>query len=130
MKKKKRVKAGSIALYVLAVVLLCYGAYMFYSAYAYVSEYYGYQGMSIMENLGEALQYMVSQSCLYVFFSILFYVSGVLLQKLNDLLQYVSCSEQIDVQEENDEVLPVEEAVSEEETVIQEDEAEALEAYP
>ena len=119
MKKKKRVKAGSIALYVLAVVLLCYGAYMFYSAYAYVSEYYGYQGMSIMENLGEALQYMVSQSCLYVFFSILFYVSGVLLQKLNDLLQYVSCSEQIDVQEENDEVLPVEEAVSEEETVIQ-----------
>lgn len=126
MKKKKRVKAGSIALYVLAVVLLCYGAYMFYSAYAYVSEYYGYQGMSIMENLGEALQYMVSQSCLYVFFSILFYVSGVLLQKLNDLLQYVSCSEQIDVQEENDEVLPVEEAVSEEETVIQEDEAEAL----
>ena len=122
MKKKKRVKAGSIALYVLAVVLLCYGAYMFYSAYAYVSEYYGYQGMSIMENLGEALQYMVSQSCLYVFFSILF------LQKLNDLLQYVSCSEQIDVQEENDEVLPVEEAVSEEETVIQEDEAEALEA--
>lgn len=128
MKKKKRVKAGSIALYVLAVVLLCYGAYMFYSAYAYVSEYYGYQGMSIMENLGEALQYMVSQSCLYVFFSILFYVSGVLLQKLNELLQYVSCSEQIDVQEENDEVLPVEEAVSEEETVIQEDEAEALEA--
>ncbi len=128
MKKKKRVKAGSIALYVLSVVLLCYGAYMFYSAYAYVSEYYGYQGMSIMENLGEALQYMVSQSCLYVFFSILFYVSGVLLQKLNDLLQYVSCSEQIDVQEENDEVLPVEEAVSEEETVIQEDEAEALEA--
>ena len=128
MKKKKRVKAGSIALYVLAVVLLCHGAYMFYSAYAYVSEYYGYQGMSIMENLGEALQYMVSQSCLYVFFSILFYVSGVLLQKLNDLLQYVSCSEQIDVQEENDEVLPVEEAVSEEETVIQEDEAEALEA--
>ena len=128
MKKKKRVKAGSIALYVLAVVLLCYGAYMFYSAYAYVSEYYGYQGMSIMENLGEALQYMVSQSCLYVFYSILFYVSGVLLQKLNDLLQYVSCSEQIDVQEENDEVLPVEEAVSEEETVIQEDEAEALEA--
>ena len=128
MKKKKCVKAGSIALYVLAVVLLCYGAYMFYSAYAYVSEYYGYQGMSIMENLGEALQYMVSQSCLYVFFSILFYVSGVLLQKLNDLLQYVSCSEQIDVQEENDEVLPVEEAVSEEETVIQEDEAEALEA--
>lgn len=128
MKKKKRVKAGSIALYVLAVVLLCYGAYMFYSAYAYVSEYYGYQGMSIMENLGEALQYMVSQSCLYVFFSILFYVSGVFLQKLNDLLQYVSCSEQIDVQEENDEVLPVEEAVSEEETVIQEDEAEALEA--
>lgn len=128
MKKKKRVKAGSIALYVLAVVLLCYGAYMFYSAYAYVSEYYGYQGMSIMENLEEALQYMVSQSCLYVFFSILFYVSGVLLQKLNDLLQYVSCSEQIDVQEENDEVLPVEEAVSEEETVIQEDEAEALEA--
>lgn len=128
MKKKKRVKAGSIALYVLAVVLLCYGAYMFYSAYAYVSEYYGYQGMSIMENLGEALQYMVSQSCLYVFFSILFYVSGVLLQKLNDLLQYVSCSEQIDVQEENDEVLPVEEAVSDEETVIQEDEAEALEA--
>lgn len=128
MKKKKRVKAGSIALYVLAVVLLCYGAYMFYSAYAYVSEYYGYQGMSIMENLGEALQYMVSQSCLYVFFSILFYVSGVLLQKLNDLLQYVSCSEQIDAQEENDEVLPVEEAVSEEETVIQEDEAEALEA--
>ena len=128
MKKKKRVKAGSIALYVLAVVLLCYGAYMFYSAYAYVSEYYGYQGMSIMENLGEALQYMVSQSCLYVFFSILFYVSGVLLQKLNDLLQYVSCSEQIDVQEENDEVLPVEEAESEEETVIQEDEAEALEA--
>ena len=115
-------------MYVLAVVLLCYGAYMFYSAYAYVSEYYGYQGMSIMENLGEALQYMVSQSCLYVFFSILFYVSGVLLQKLNDLLQYVSCSEQIDVQEENDEVLPVEEAVSEEETVIQEDEAEALEA--
>lgn len=128
MKKKKRVKAGSIALYVLAVVLLCYGAYMFYSAYAYVSEYYGYQGMSIMENLGEALQYMVSQSCLYVFFSILFYVSGVLLQKLNDLLQYVSYSEQIDAQEENDEVLPVEEAVSEEETVIQEDEAEALEA--
>ena len=128
MKKKKRVKAGSIALYVLAVVLLCYGAYMFYSAYAYVSEYYGYQGMSIMENLGEALQYMVSQSCLYVFFSILFYVSGVLLQKLNDLLQYVSCSEQIDVQEENDEVLPVEEAVSEEETVIQEYESESLEA--
>lgn len=128
MKKKKRAKAGSIALYVLAVVLLCYAAYMFYSAYAYVSEYYGYQGMSIMENLGEALQYMVSQSCLYLFFSILFYVSGVLLQKLNDLLQCVSCSEQIDVQEENDEVLPVEEAVSEEETVIQEDEAEALEA--
>lgn len=128
MKKKKRAKAGSIALYVLAVVLLCYAAYMFYSAYAYVSEYYGYQGMSIMENLGEALQYMVSQSCLYLFFSILFYVSGVLLQKLNDLLQCISCSEQIDVQEENDEVLPVEEAVSEEETVIQEDEAEALEA--
>lgn len=129
MKKKKRAKAGSIALYVLAVVLLCYAAYMFYSAYAYVSEYYGYQGMSIMENLGEALQYMVSQSCLYLFFSILFYVSGVLLQKLNDLLQCVSCSEQIDVQEENDEVL-LEEAVSEEDddAVIQEDEAEALEA--
>ena len=85
MNQKKRTRAGTIALYVLAVLLLCYGVYMMYSAYDYVSQYYAYQGMDIGSNLAEAVQYMVSQSYLYLCFALLFYVAGVILQKLNDL---------------------------------------------
>ena len=85
MNQKKRTRAGTIALYVLAVLLLCYGVYMMYSAYDYVSQYYAYQGMDIGSNLAEAVQYMVSQSYLYLCFALLFYVVGVILQKLNDL---------------------------------------------
>ena len=33
MNQKKRTRAGTIALYVLAVLLICYGVYMMYSAY-------------------------------------------------------------------------------------------------
>lgn len=85
MNQKKRTRAGTIALYVLAVLLLCYGVYMMYSAYDYVSQYYAYQGIDIGSNLAEAVQYMVSQSYLYLCFALLFYVAGVILQKLNDL---------------------------------------------
>lgn len=85
MNQKKRTRAGTIALYVLAVLLLCYGVYMMYSAYDYVSQYYAYQGMDIGSNLAETVQYMVSQSYLYLCFALLFYVAGVILQKLNDL---------------------------------------------
>ena len=89
MNQKRRIQAGSIALYVLAVLLLCYGAYMAFSAYTYVAGYYGYQGTDITENLGEAFQYVISQSYPYLCFSIAFYVMGLLLQKLNDLHDYL-----------------------------------------
>ena len=89
MNQKRRIQAGSIALYVLAVLLLCYGAYMAFSAYTYVADYYGYQGTDITANLGEAFQYVISQSCLYICFSIVFYVMGLLLQKLNDLHDFL-----------------------------------------
>lgn len=89
MFKKRKIKAGTIVLYVLAVLLLCYGAYMSYQAYAYVSSYYDYQGTDITSNLGEAVQYMISQSYTYISTSIIFYVLGLLLQKLNDLHDYL-----------------------------------------
>lgn len=89
MNQKRRIQAGSIALYVLAVLLLCYGAYMAFSAYTYVADYYGYQGTDITANLGEAFQYVISQSSLYICFSIVFYVMGLLLQKLNDLHDFL-----------------------------------------
>lgn len=83
--EKKSSKGGSIALYVLAVLLLCYGAYMMYSAYQYAAQYYSYQGSDIGSHLGEVLQYMFTQSYQYICLSVLFYVAGVLLQKVNDL---------------------------------------------
>ncbi len=89
MNKEKRTRAGTIALYVLAVLLLCYGAYMAFSAYDYVSQYYEYQGVSLSENLGETAQYVISQSYPYLCFSIVFYVMGLLLQKLNDLHDFL-----------------------------------------
>ena len=89
MNQKRRIQAGSIALYALAVLLLCYGAYMAFTAYTYVADYYGYQGTDITANLGEAFQYVISQSSLYICFSIVFYVMGLLLQKLNDLHDFL-----------------------------------------
>lgn len=85
MNQKRSVRAGSIALYVLAVLLLCYGAYMVFSSYTYVADYYGYQGSDLTSHLGEAFQYILAQSYLYLCFSIVFYVLGLLLQKLNEL---------------------------------------------
>ena len=89
MNQKRRIQAGSIALYVLAVLLLCYGAYIAFSAYTYVADYYGYQCTDITSNLGEAFQYVISQSSLYICISIVFYVMGLLLQKLNDLHDFL-----------------------------------------
>ncbi len=89
MEKKRRVKAGSIALYVLAVVVLCYGAYMVFQSYAYVASYYDYQGTSLTDNLGDVFQYIISQSYQYICFSIVFYVMGLLLQKMNDLHDFL-----------------------------------------
>ena len=80
MNKKRKVKAGSIALYALAVLLLGYGSYMAFSAYTYVNEYYGYQGTEITANLDEAIPYIITQSYPYLCFSIAFYVMGLLLQ--------------------------------------------------
>lgn len=89
MEKKRRVKAGSIALYVLAVVVLCYGAYMIFQSYTYVASYYDYQGTSLTDNLGDVFQYIISQSYQYICFSIVFYVMGLLLQKMNDLHDFL-----------------------------------------
>ena len=89
MNQKKRTRAGTIALYVLAVLLLCYGVYMMYSAYDYVNQYYSYQGTDITSNLSEAVQYIFSQSYLYLGFALIFYVLGVMLQKLNDLTLFL-----------------------------------------
>lgn len=89
MNKKRKVKAGSIALYALAVLLLGYGSYMAFSAYTYVNEYYGYRGTEITANLDEAIPYIITQSYPYLCFSIAFYVMGLLLQKLNDLHDYL-----------------------------------------
>lgn len=94
MNQKKRTRAGTIALYVLAVLLLCYGVYMMYSAYDYVNQYYSYQGTDIASNLSEAVQYIFSQSYLYLSFALIFYVLGVMLQKLNDLSAFVLPQEQ------------------------------------
>ncbi len=62
---------------------------MSFSAYTYVAEYYGYQGTEITANLGEAFPYIITQSYPYLCFSIVFYVMGLLLQKLNDLHDYL-----------------------------------------
>lgn len=94
MNQKKRTRAGTIALYVLAVLLLCYGVYMMYSAYDYVNQYYSYQGTDITSNLSEAVQYIFSQSYLYLGFALIFYVLGVMLQKLNDLTLFLLPQEQ------------------------------------
>ena len=58
MNQKKRTRAGTIALYVLAVLLLCYGVYMMYSAYDYVNQYYSYQGTDITRTPGYKLVQM------------------------------------------------------------------------
>ncbi len=89
MEKKRRTRAGSVALYVLAVVLLCYGAYMVFQSYEYVASYYEYQGSSVTENLGDMFQYIISQSYAYICFAIVFYAMGLLLQKMNDLHDFL-----------------------------------------
>ncbi|MEI3147068.1 MAG: hypothetical protein V8T10_03560 [Merdibacter sp.] len=76
-----------------------------YSAYDYVSQYYAYQGMDIGSNLAEAVQYMVSQSYLYLCFALLFYVAGVILQKLNDLHACLIPQEQPETADEQESVL-------------------------
>ena len=72
-KSQNKTKGGFviIALYVIAIFCLLYGLYMIYYSIDYVQLYYAQQGQTFSANAAEGVQYILSNTMEFFFFSVL-----------------------------------------------------------
>lgn len=94
MKDKNHTKyTGSktaIAFYVLAVIFLAYGAYMIYTVYNYLIDYYASYSMGMWDDVANTMQYFMSNSSAYFVYAVLCYGVGKILQSINKLSNHFS----------------------------------------
>lgn len=88
-KKKKdlpfKSSKAAVAFYVLAILFIVYGAYMIFTVYDYLLDYYASYSVGMWDNASNTLQYFVSNCSSYFVYAILCYGIGMILHLLNDM---------------------------------------------
>ena len=92
MKTNEAVKANvskkcipAIVFYVLAVIFIVYGAYMIFSVYEYLVEYYANYGTTMAAEMTNTIQYFISNCSPYFVYAVLCYGIGTIMQMIHSL---------------------------------------------
>lgn len=103
-RKKYNGSKSAIAFYVLAFLFLVYGAYMIYTVYDYLVNYYASYSMGMWDDIANTLQYFVSNSSSYFVYAVLCYGVGMILQALHGLNNRLTVKEIMVEEKESEEV--------------------------
>lgn len=77
-----------IVMYVLAIVMLVFAAFMIWSSVIYIKSYYSSYGMSITEGLKDAIQYILSNSATWVVYALIFFGMARITARLENIKAY------------------------------------------
>lgn len=102
--KKYNGSKAAIVFYVLAILFLVYGAYMIYTVYDYLVNYYASYSMGMWDDVANTLQYFVSNSSAYFVYAVLCYGVGMILQSLYGLNNRITGNETVIEKLETEEV--------------------------
>lgn len=112
-KKKKdllfKSSKAAVAFYVLAILYIAYGAYMIFTVYDYLVDYYASYSVGMWDNTSNTLQYFISNCSSYFVYAILCYGIGMILHLLNDMkVTYLKAKNDEVKDEEADEEMIIE----------------------
>ncbi|WP_024613931.1 hypothetical protein [Clostridium sp. Ade.TY] len=108
---KKKVCAGSIVLYVIAVLVVFYMIWTLVNCHEYIQTMIAQGGLTFSGNEFNVINYYMANCAQYGFFAIVLFVLGIMLQKLSNMQLNLTKSRL------NDDVI-VEEVVSVEDSEV------------
>lgn len=91
----------SIFFYVLAVIGFCYTTYMLYTSYDYINGLVTEGSISFSESISDIVQYMVTNTSSYLFYSLVFLFCGYSIPFINPKAK-VSAAVKTEVLEETE----------------------------
>ena len=77
-----------IVMYVAAIVMLVFAAFMIWSSVVYIKSYYSSYGMSISEGLKDAIQYILSNSATWIVYALIFFGMARITARLENIKAY------------------------------------------
>ena len=85
MKKNNKIAILPIVLYVVAAIIAAYSIFTIYSSYTYISSLVTAGTIVIKDQLADVISYYVSTSMPYIFYAIVIWAIGYIINKLNHL---------------------------------------------
>lgn len=85
MEKNNKKSILPIVLYVVAGIMAIYSIFTIYTSYTYISSLVSAGSISIKDQLVDVVSYYVSTSMPYVFYAIVVWAIGYIINKLNQL---------------------------------------------
>ncbi|WP_434799660.1 hypothetical protein [Terrisporobacter vanillatitrophus] len=85
MKKGNKKAIIPIVLYVVAALIVVYSIFTIYTSYTYISNLVATGSIVIKNQLSDVISYYVSTSMPYVFYAIVVWAIGYIINKLNNL---------------------------------------------
>ena len=85
MKKNNKTAILPIVLYVVAAIIAAYSIFTIYSSYTYISSLVTAGTIVIKDQLADVISYYVSTSMPYIFYAIVIWAIGYIINKLNNL---------------------------------------------
>lgn len=85
MKRSNKTGVLPIVLYVVAAIIAAYSIFTIYTSYTYISSLVTAGSIVISEQLSDVISYYVSTSMPYIFYAIVVWAIGYIINKLNNL---------------------------------------------
>ena len=85
MGKKNKIATLPIVLYVVAAIIAAYSIFTIYTSYTYISSLVTAGTIVIKDQLADVISYYVSTSMPYIFYAIVIWAIGYIINKLNNL---------------------------------------------
>ena len=89
------------AFYIVAIILVLYGAYMLVEVYDYLSSYYTSYGLDMMDYLETVINYFISNSAAYFIYAFICYGIGMMIKTLGEIKLKVSIVPQVEAEEDD-----------------------------
>lgn len=102
MKKISKKAILPIVLYVVAAIIAIYSIFTIYTSYTYISSLVTAGSIVIKDQLVDVISYYVSASTPYVFYAIVVWAIGYIINKLNSLTSSIINKEENNLEEKID----------------------------
>lgn len=102
MGKKNKIATLPIVLYVVAAIIAAYSIFTIYTSYTYISSLVTAGTIVIKDQLSDVISYYVSASMPYIFYAIVIWAIGYIINKLNNLNPTIIKKEENKLQEKID----------------------------